>query len=205
MLMQSEARANARTNMFLAAVAAGSGFMVPVKIRNMSSTGALLEGPGMPESGTSIRLLRGRLVAPAYVVWSYGGRCGIRFKLLLSVTEWMAPPSNREQQRIDDAIRLLKAGAIPLGVPQPEVAEEEGQLGRDLHAVHRLLDAHGDSIACDAAYVQRFGEQLQNLDIALQMVATIADVLVCGEEARAMSRLQNLRASCREAVDRLGS
>jgi hypothetical protein len=178
--------------------------MAPVKIRNMSSSGALIEGPGLPEGGTFIRLLRGRLVAPAYVIWSYGGRCGVRFALQVSVTEWMAPPSNREQQRIDDAIRLLKAGAIPLGPTEAELANDEGQLGRDLRDVYRLLDAHGDSIACDPAYVTRFGEQLQNLDIALQMVATIADALVSGlNDPRPLSRLQSLRTSCREAVDRL--
>src|SRR3569623_1927072 len=108
----SDARSAARSNMFLAAVLKGSAFSVPVRIRNMSSTGALVEGAAMPDGGSSVRLIRGSLMIPADVVWSAAGRCGLRFGGAGSVREWLAPPSNREQNRVDNTVRVMKAAGL---------------------------------------------------------------------------------------------
>lgn len=190
--------------MFLAAVLKGSAFSVPVRIRNMSGTGALVEGAAIPDAGSSVRLIRGSLMIPANVVWSNGGRCGLKFASVVSVKEWLPAPSNREQNRIDSAVGAMKAGAIPLPVgPEPHDATSQFELGLDLRGISKLLDAHCDDVLCDPQALARFGDRLQNLDIVLQTIAAVADML-CGQgdDATLASRLQNLRVSARQALER---
>jgi hypothetical protein len=187
--------------MFLAAVLKGAAFSVPVRIRNMSGAGALVEGAAGPDSGSAVRLIRGPLMIPAVVVWSVEGRCGLRFSSPVSVREWLAPPSNREQQRVDDTVRVVKAGAIPLPLgAEPHDATFPDELGLDLRIACRLLEGHCNDLLGDPQAVARYGERLQNLDIVLQTMAAVADMLARnGDERSIVSRLQNLRVSSREA------
>jgi hypothetical protein len=164
--------------MFIAAVLKGERFSAPVRIRNMSSTGAFVEGAAVPEKGSSVRLMRGALAVPAEAVWSSQGRCGLRFSSLVSVREWLAPPSNRQQQRVDDTLRVIKAGAIPLPLaPESHDAASPIELGADLKTACALLDHHCEVLLGDPQAAARYGEQLQNLDIVLQMLGAVADML----------------------------
>src|SRR5574338_707014 len=101
----AEARLGPRTNLFLAAVLHGGKSSSPVRLRNMSSEGALAEGVDVPQAGSEVRLVRGSLAASATVAWSAQGRCGLHFSSPVSVREWLAPPANQDQQRVDDAVR----------------------------------------------------------------------------------------------------
>jgi hypothetical protein len=190
--------------MFLAAVLKGSAFSVPVRIRNMSSTGALVEGAAMPDGGSSVRLIRGSLMIPAEVVWSAAGRCGLRFGGVVSVKEWLAPPSNREQKRVDSTVRVIKAGAIPLPVgAEPHDASSPLELFLDLRGASKLLEGHCEELLSDPQALLRYGDKLQNLDIVLQTIGAVADMLAGqGDEQSIVSRLQNLRVSARQALER---
>jgi hypothetical protein len=201
-----EARSAVRSNMFIAAVVSGATFSAPVRIRNMSSTGALVEGAAVPQEGSVVRLIRGALVVPAAVMWSSEGRCGLRFSSLVSVREWLAPPSNRQQQRVDDTVRVIKAGAIPLPLgPELHDATSSAELGIDLKMACSLLEQHCDDLLRDTQAAARYGERLQSLDIVLQTIAAVADVLAGDMDERSTaSRLQNLRASASEALRRVG-
>ncbi|HEX9947586.1 MAG TPA: hypothetical protein VGA98_08605, partial [Allosphingosinicella sp.] len=54
-----EDRVAPRTNLLLAATAEVGGRSLPVRIRNLSETGALIEGAGLPDAGMSLVLARG--------------------------------------------------------------------------------------------------------------------------------------------------
>ena len=192
--------------MFLAAVLKGSAFSVPVRIRNMSVTGALVEGAAMPDSGSSVRLIRGSLMIPADVVWASAERCGLRFAGAVSIKEWLAPPSNPQQKRVDSLVGALKAGAIPLPIrPEPHDASSPFELGLDLRGVSKLLEAHCEDLMADPQAIVRYGDKLQNLDIVLQTIATVADMLGGQDDQEVLaSRLQNLRLSTRQALARAG-
>ena len=192
--------------MFLAAVLRGSAFSIPVRIRNMSSTGALVEGAAMPDGGSSVRLIRGSLMIPAEVAWSAGGRCGLRFDGTVSIKEWLAPPSNKEQKRVDSAVRVIKAGAIPLPLgAESHDASSPLELYLDLRAASKLLEGHCEELLGDPEALLRYGDKLQNLDIVLQTIGAVADMLTGqGDEPSILSRLQNLRVSSRQALERAG-
>lgn len=56
-----------------------SGHVVPVKLRNLSADGALVEGEQLPVEGAELRFRKGDLVVPARVVWVRGTRAGLSF------------------------------------------------------------------------------------------------------------------------------
>lgn len=205
----ADPRSEPRTNLFLGAVIRGAGLSLPVKVRNMSVSGALVEGADLPEEDADIELVRGSLSICATVAWSAPGRCGLRFSSLACVRDWLAAPANPGQQRVDDAVRLLKLGAVPM--PQRPASSTEAQngnqslqFGEDLRRVIRLIDDLCQDLSSDTDLMIRRGEKLQNMDIALQTLAAVADGLAGGAaESAVADRLANLRASCVAALHKL--
>jgi hypothetical protein len=205
----AEARADPRTNMFLGAVIRGDGLSVPVKVRNMSVTGALVEGAILPEQCAEVELVRGSLVVSATVAWCSHGRGGLRFSSLVCVRDWLAPQANGAQQRIDETVRVLKLGAVPMPHRSGSQVETTSgprsvELGEDLLSVMRLVETLCDDLSSDDEIVIRHGEKLQNIDIALQTIAVVADALA-GRMADSVvtARLGNLRASCAAALEKV--
>ncbi len=193
--------------MFVAAVLHAGGEHAPVKVRNMSANGAMIDSPMVPPPGTHAHLIRGALRAQGTVVWSLDNRCGLHFSSELSVREWLAPPSNVEQRRIDDIVALVKSGAaVPpdLGAPPdpPAPARSDTPLVDDLETVIRLLDALENDLTSSGETVARHGMKLQNLDIAMQMVRAIARELspAGSGEATSLAKLKDLRVSCEQAL-----
>jgi len=202
----ADARASPRTNLFLAAVLHGPGYSAPVKVRNMSATGALLEAAAVPHRGAAIRLVRGSLAISGIVVWSAPGRCGLHFSSFICVREWMAPPANGEQQRVDEAVRLLKAGAIPLSaVANSTSGAGSKEFGGDLRNVARLLETLAEHLIGNEVTLLAHGAELQNLDIAVQTLNAVASALGSESDSPALfSRIENLRTSCHQALARGG-
>lgn len=204
----TESRHSPRSNMFIAAAIQGGGFSSPVKVRNMSVTGALVEGPTMPRPGEQVRLVRGSLSVCARVAWSAEGRCGLHFSSLVCVRDWLAPPANGAQQRVDEAVGLLKLGALPLPErPTASANAPAGDLqplyGEDLRRASRLIELLGDDLAGDEQVVERHSAKLQSLDIVIQTLSAVADALTEASEDREIARrLENLRASCTQALER---
>lgn len=61
-----------------------SGISLPVKLRNLSAEGALVEGENLPVEGAELLFRRQELSAQARVIWVRGGRCGLAFNFPLS-------------------------------------------------------------------------------------------------------------------------
>lgn len=77
-------RRQRRANLLMAAQLELSGHAVPVKLRNLSADGALVEGTELPVEGAELRFRKGDLVVPARVVWVRGDRAGLSFAEQLS-------------------------------------------------------------------------------------------------------------------------
>src|SRR5688500_4089051 len=61
-----------------------------VKLRNLSATGAMIEGHRIPPVGTDLLLQRGSLEVFATIVWREGEQAGLEFDQPLTETElWM--------------------------------------------------------------------------------------------------------------------
>ena len=194
-----EGRQQGRSSLFLAAVLKAGSEQVPVRVRNMSVSGAMIEAPVCPEIGTQVQLIRGSLIAFGEVAWSAGGQCGLRFASALSIKDWLAAPAKVEQQRVDKIVSLVKAGAIPVafGDPTPKsgvAGTLEQDAAKELEdVVALLLDLEGD-LASSSETLERHGAKLQSLDIAVQMIRATSNKLMGIPNAGAS--LEDLRAVC---------
>jgi hypothetical protein len=200
-----DSRTTPRSNMFLAAVLQGPGSGAPVKLRNMSPMGALVEAASPPLAGDEVHVVRGSLRVAAVVAWSGKGRCGLRFLSPVIVREWLAPPGNAAQRRVDDAVRIMKLGAVPLGSSGRQSASGPAapalsELGADLQRAARLVEGLANELAGDKQVLANHLHKLQNADLAVQLICVVAATLISGGDGSTAERLKNLRASALEAA-----
>jgi len=202
-----ETRTVSRASLYLAAALYCDGLSSPVKIRNISSAGALVEGMVVADTGSLVQLVRGGLIVHGLVAWSVDGRCGIKFSGTVDVQQWRAVPGNCEQQRVDEVVRLVKAGAVPLPVPPlagPEqIGDPAAEISGDLRRALALLDRLGEALAGDPEIVTRHGTALQKLDIAMQVLSAV-EAIVTGESDPEIdaTKLSGLRRSADQALQR---
>ena len=73
-------RRSRRSNVLLAATIEVSGAVLPVKLRNLSTEGALIEGSGLPIEGAEVLFRRNDLAVRSRVAWVHDNHAGIAFK-----------------------------------------------------------------------------------------------------------------------------
>lgn len=196
-----DTRTTVRANTYLAAIIYAGDSPLAVKIRDMSSTGAQLEGPQLPEVDTAINLVRGSLSVQGRISWRSEHRCGVQLSMPVSVRDWMAPPANPGQQRVDHIVAAVKGGALPLVAPADHQSGTTYQFAEDLRRISSLLEGLGNEFASDNEIVTKHATRLQDLDIAFQAVGALADALQGDVPTGEMtSRLDSLRSSCEAAV-----
>jgi len=137
-------RAQDRSNVFLAGVLVVGGATLPVRVRNLSTRGALLDGAPLPAAGERVRLLRGDLSADGEMVWHAEGQAGLRFLGEIDVERWVRRVGHPGQQRVDNAVEALRREElIPLGgrgAQQPSLV----QISAELEAIcERLAESPG--------------------------------------------------------------
>ncbi len=76
-------RKTRRSNVLMTASLELSGMAIPVKLRNLSADGALVEGDKLPVEGASILFRKGDLSIPARVAWAKGKSAGVSFTVKL--------------------------------------------------------------------------------------------------------------------------
>lgn len=161
--------------MFVLASMAAETVSGPVKIRNMSPDGALIEGAALPRLGEQLSLRRGELAATGRVIWCEGGRAGLRFDHYVDVAAWL--PVGSPQQQVDQAFHAIKNGltnVVPLPVA-PVAPVRTSPIGKsDLLDAATALETLADALAQDAGVVASHSTRLQTLDIAAQLLRRCA-------------------------------
>jgi hypothetical protein len=72
-------RKTRRSNVLMSASLELSGTSLPVKLRNLSAEGALVEGDKLPVEGASIQFRKGDLSVAGNVAWVNGRQAGVAF------------------------------------------------------------------------------------------------------------------------------
>ena len=80
-------RRSRRSHVLLAATIETAGGEQKVKLRNLSTEGALVEGEGLPGEGCDVLFRRNELCAPGRVVWADGKYAGIAFSARLETEQ----------------------------------------------------------------------------------------------------------------------
>jgi hypothetical protein len=183
----------------LAASIKAEGLEAAVRIRNLSETGAMIEGAALPLPGTRLILRRLDVEIGARVIWHSAGRCGIQFEGAIAVEEWVggtrAPsaPDLQGQARVDAIQAAIRSGTeLPAErAPQGQIAhgpaDLNARLANELAYVRRLLDSIGEELIRDPIMVQRHGQALQSFDIACQLLGHLG-VVVGAADPQAAAR-----------------
>lgn len=183
-----------RTFLMLAATVQTGADVFSVRIRNVSETGALIEGECLPLAGEPIHLSRGDTAIDGVVAWATGIRRGVHFNHPVPVDVWRAgkPILPSSSQKRADAIQLAaRDGHGPAALPQPPpeerwIAQLDTRMGEEIAFVQRLIEALGDELIADPAILHRHGQVLQNIDIASQILGHLARVIAASERADAV-------------------
>ena len=73
-------RRSRRSNVLLAASIEASGASHAVKLRNLSSEGALIEGDDLPLEGSEVLFRRNELSVASRIAWVHDKQAGVAFK-----------------------------------------------------------------------------------------------------------------------------
>lgn len=165
--MQSESdhRSQNRSNVFLSASLLVGAASVPVRVRNMSQRGALLDGSSLPSAGTKVRLARGELSAGGNIAWQRDGQAGIRFVGEIDISSWVKKVGHTGQQRVDNAIAALRRHE-----PVPDFDMQAPSLERISLDLQLICDRLGGS----PTMTVEFGEELVKLDTLAQTLRQLA-------------------------------
>jgi len=172
----TEARRDPRKSMFVVGTMYTATGSAPVKIRDMSSSGCLIEGAVIGAPGTKIDLRRGNLSVAGHVAWRKETRAGLSFESSVSVSEWLKTPgAGAPQQRIDELVMETKASTVRRA---PEVAAVRLGSARvstlDLMKLTQAMESLAEDLAEDASVVARHAYRLQTLDLAVQLLRKLA-------------------------------
>lgn len=192
-----------RTNLMLTATIEAAGLKSPVRIRNLSESGALLEGGVFPNVDEKLILRRLQLEISGTVVWRSQSRCGVKFDGTAFVGEWVAGKqggAGRDQLRVDRIQAAVRAG--PLSTPKPASRPAEindgldGRIAEELAHVRRLIENIGNELTDTPIIVQRYPAALQSFDVACQILDNLAVVLAAENRGAAVDAIgmKDLRA-----------
>jgi hypothetical protein len=160
-------RTEGRSNVFLAARLDAGKTSVAVRIRNISSHGALLDGADIPAAGATIRLSRGSLVAVGEVAWREKQHAGVTFQHPVDVERWVQRAGHAGQERVDQVVNALRRSER---VPQPTGSKQEEALG----VISAELDQICERFANTRHMSVEFGEELLRLDVIAQTLRQLA-------------------------------
>jgi hypothetical protein len=179
----TDARNHPRTNTMLAAALEFDGERHPVFVRNLSVTGASVEGRVLPLAGDRVVLYRDQHRVPATVIWSQGNRCGLSFSAQVTLDAMIKRPkpggaNTPHQARIDAIQRALRENR-----PMPSFEETESvvgaaavgkRLGDEIGYAQRLIETVNDTLSGDAYVLSRYAVILQQIDEAEQLLRKMA-------------------------------
>jgi hypothetical protein len=140
---------------------------LPVRVRNLSPRGALLDGGSLPPPGASVRLIRGDLSVEGEIAWQVHGQAGIRFSGAIDVAVWVKKIGHTGQQRVDDTIAAFRSNS-------PLPAHTHSVQPLSLACISHELDAVCERLAGSAAMVAELGDELVKLDTLAQNLRELA-------------------------------
>ena len=196
-----------RTNLLLSATIETATLKAPVRIRNLSEGGALLEGAAFPDVGGVLTLRRLEIAIDAAVVWRSASRCGVQFKGKVAVADWVSGTQSRSSHDIDQARVDGIQAAVRAGRPIPASeggsaaaplvdADLDRRIAEEISYVKRLLEIVGDELTDAPIVVQRYSRSLQSFDLACQILGHLSTVLTASNRSVAVQAvgMEDLRA-----------
>jgi len=167
----SDLRSEARTHLFMVALLGAGAAAMPVRIRNLSASGALIEGANLPAAGAAVTIRRGGLSVEGALAWRSSNQAGVGFASNISVPAWLPKNGGSKQSAIDRLMFEAKSG--PAGQserPRPVCSlVDPNRALVELVSLRKELTILEDALVQDVRLVAAHPD-IQLLDIALQRV-----------------------------------
>jgi hypothetical protein len=157
-------RSQGRSNVFLAASMIVGTTSLPVRVRNLSTRGAFVDGASLPVAGSSVRLVRGALSIDGAIAWAAHGHAGLRFIGAIDVAEWVKRVGHPGQERVDNAIVSLRRNGRRASAPASPT----------LGWVSAELDSICERVAASTTLTVELGEELLRLDAVARTLQKLA-------------------------------
>ncbi|NNM76637.1 hypothetical protein HJG53_06960 [Sphingomonas sp. ID1715] len=163
----------------LAASIEWSGERHPVFVRNLSTSGAMVDGRLLPLPGESVVLHRDEQRIPATVIWATGNRCGLSFAVQVRVEQLIkrqksATGTPVHQARVDAIQSALRAKSALPTFQETEAVVGAAAVGKrlvdEIGFAQRLVERVGEDLANDSYVLTRYAVVLQQLDEAEQLL-----------------------------------
>lgn len=184
-------RAQPRLGIFLSAVMLVEGAQVPVRIRNLSREGALVDVDCPPAAGTIVTLRRGELAIDGTIAWRQGDRCGLRFDRPMALGGWMPALARKEQLILDQRLEAARRHGVdpaPAGDPAADHPMRE-RLAEELRFSQRRIATALDAIANYPPAVMKLHDALQELEVTAQALGHVASLLEADDAEQALARI----------------
>ena len=140
----------------------------PVTIRNMSLSGALIEGAVLPDVGERVRLKRGPLHASGAIAWRTDRKAGVRLEASVHVPDWMSRQINAGQERVDELVSIVRNHG-PMATAVHVAATGQLSVEAELHQLRLELSELEAALLQDVVVVATHPE-IQAIDIAVQRI-----------------------------------
>jgi hypothetical protein len=175
---ERRAGTDSRSNIFVIATIASAEACGPVRVRNMSPYGALIEGPVLPAAGLPVRVSRGSLTVSAIVAWRSGDRAGVRFDSAISLADWLPRGVRTQQQQIDEVVHSHKSGTSAPGMAAAGslTPKRANDVRNELLELEQTLRRVAEDLAQDMPTCERHLAQIQLIDVAAQRLAALAAI-----------------------------
>lgn len=171
-----DARRDPRTHILLVATLYFDHRIVPVRVRNLSPQGALLEGVSLPPPGKAVVLRRGKLEAAGRVVRSTAGKAGMQFDHPIYVHAWLPVKGSPAQRSVDSFAALVEnCEAATMATHAPK-SQSRAEIASELRSLQLGLISLGDTLSDDRILVATHPE-VQFLDSAAQRIAKLIEAL----------------------------
>lgn len=190
-------RSMSRTRLFLAATIRFDRVSAPIRLRDLSTSGARIEGPRLPAVGVAVQIDRGALNCNGTIVWRDSKGCGVRFDDPLDLDAWMPGLAARDQGAVDELVEAVQTGEAevlpfptPASLPPPSIQTLlPARLAEELAYVARMLESLGEELCGEPLLVMRHAAKLQDLDISAQILGHVAAVLVADRPEQAIDSI----------------
>ena len=166
-----DGRKQIRTHLFVAATLYTADGSTPVRIRNMSQFGALIESTDLPGVGNHIKLKRGRLSVAGRIAWREARKAGVQLEAAIHVSDWMFRAGSAGQQQVDALVSIARAEEIAMPGMACEVSGQSS-LDTELRLLRQDLSAMEEELLKDVILVATHPE-IQAIDMSIQRIDRI--------------------------------
>jgi hypothetical protein len=167
-------RVDTRTNLFVLAILYTPSASAPVRVRNASKSGLLIEAPALPRKGTAVKIERGSETATGTIVWNYNGRAGVKLSSSLEVEKWLPRAGRCGQSRVDEIFHGLKSGTLKASSATCP-GDSVGDTRADLKQLAAELATLGHDFAKDEHLIRSCAEELQRFEMLILRLNALAE------------------------------